>query len=146
MYKFPAQFALDSDGGYTVTFRDIPEAITQGDDLKEAKSAAVDALVTAMDFYFEDQRAVPNPSRAQAGELIVELPPSITAKIALLNLMLERKQRPVDLAKSMRVKPQEVTRILDLHHATKIDTLAGAFKALGHDLEVTIQPRIAETA
>lgn len=146
MFKFPAQFALDPDGGYTVTFRDIPEAITQGDDLEEAKAMAVDALVTAMDFYLEDGRAVPGPSRAQDGEVIVELPPSIGAKVSLVNLIYEKRLRPVDLAKSMGVKPQEVTRILDLHHTTKIDTLADAFRALGHDLEVTIKPRMVEMA
>ena len=146
MFKFPAEFAPDPDGGYTVTFRDIPEAITQGDDLEEAKAMAVDALVTAMDFYLEDGRAVPGASQAQAGEIIVELPPSIAAKVALVNLIIQKRQRPVDLAKSMGIKPQEVTRILDLHHATKIDTLADAFKALGHDLEVTIKPRMAEMA
>jgi len=30
----------------------------------------------------------------------------------------------MDLAKFMGIKPQEVTRILDLHHTTKIDALA----------------------
>jgi antitoxin HicB len=146
MFRFPAHFAPDPDGGFTVTFRDIPEAITQGDNLEDAKAMAVDALVTAMDFYFEEGRTVPNPSELVDEEMIVELPPSIGAKVSLLNLVIEKRQRPVDLAKAMGVKPQEVTRILDLHHATKIDTLADAFKALGHNLEVTIKPRIAELA
>ncbi len=140
MFKFPAQFAPDTDGGYTVTFRDIPEAITQGDTLAEAKAMAVHALVTAMDFYFEDGRAVPVPSKAKAGEVIVALPHSIAAKVALLNVLVERKQRPVDLAKSMGIKPQEVTLILDLRHATKIDTLAAAFEALGYDLDLAVSP------
>lgn len=34
------------------------------------------------------------------------------------------------------MKPQEVTRIVDAHHATKIDTLADAFVALGRRLEL----------
>jgi antitoxin HicB len=29
MVKFPALFEKDEGGGYVVTFRDIPEAITQ---------------------------------------------------------------------------------------------------------------------
>lgn len=141
MFKFPAQFAQDPDGGYIVTFRDIPEAITQGDDFHEAKAMAVDALITAMDFYFEEGRAVPNPSLLLADDIAVELPPSVGTKVALLNVILERRQRPVELAKAMGVKPQEVTRIMDLHHSTKIDTLAAAFKALGYELDVTIRKK-----
>jgi len=143
MFKFPARFAADPDGGYTVTFRDIPEAITQGDDLQEAQAMAVDALVTAMDFYFEDGRPVPAPSAAQDGEVAVALPPSIDAKVQLLNLFIASKKRPVDLAKSMGIKPQEVTRLLDLHHATKIDTLAAAFNALGYELELAVSAQDA---
>ena len=38
----------------------------------------------------------------------------------------------------MGVKPQEVTRILDLGHPTKIDTIHAAMKALGSDLALTV--------
>lgn len=43
-----------------------------------------------------------------------------------------------DLARATGVKPQEVTRILELHHATKIDTLADAFDALGYRLDLKV--------
>lgn len=138
MLKFPARFEPDPAGGYTVTFRDVPEAITQGDSMDEAQAMAADALVTAMDFYFEDGRPVPSPSARQDGEIDVALSPSVGAKVLLLNLFVQSNQRPVDLARAMGVKPQEVTRILDLHHATKIDTLADAFGALGYRLELKV--------
>jgi len=35
-----------------------PEALTCGDNLDDAKEMAQDALITAMDFYFEDRRSV----------------------------------------------------------------------------------------
>ena len=143
MFKFPALFEADPEGGFVVTFRDIPEAVTQGDTLAEAQAMAVDALVTAMDFYVEDRRPVPLPSQVQAGEYLVELPPSIAAKVLLLNTCLESRTRPADLARAMGIKPQEVTRILDLHHATKIDTLADAFRALGHELDIQVRPLAA---
>lgn len=137
MFSFPAKFEPDS-GGYVVTFRDIPEAITQGDSLEEARAAALDALVTAMDFYFEDSRPVPQPSKARRDEELIELPLSIAAKVLLLNEMAAQQLRPADLAKSMHVRPQEVTRIMDLHHATKIDTMAQAFAAMGKQLELRL--------
>ncbi|WP_315970459.1 type II toxin-antitoxin system HicB family antitoxin [Variovorax sp. PAMC26660] len=138
MLKFPAKFEPADEGGFVVTFRDVPEAITQGDTLEEAQAMAVDALVTAMDFYFEDGREVPRPSALQKDERLVELPLSVASKVELLNIVLKKKARPIDIARSMGIKPQEVTRILDLHHATKIDTMAQAFSALGYRLELKV--------
>jgi antitoxin HicB len=71
---YPARFAPDDANGYVVTFRDIPEAITQGDTLDEARIMAADALRTALEFYAEDGRPVPAPSAVQAGEELVTLP------------------------------------------------------------------------
>lgn len=136
--KYPATFTPAEEGGFVVTFRDIPEAITQGDDEAEALEMARDALVTAMDFYFEDRRQVPAPSAARKGERLIALPVSVAAKVLLLNAMIERQVRPADLARLMGIKPQEVTRILNLGHSTKIDTVADAFAALGLELDVVV--------
>jgi antitoxin HicB len=76
--EFYARFVHDTHGGYTVSFRDIPEALTQGDDLEDAKAMAADALRTALEFYLEDGRAVPTPSPAQEGEIAISLPQSST--------------------------------------------------------------------
>lgn len=137
--KYPATFAPAEEGGFVVTFRDIPEAITQGDDEAEALTEAQDALVTAMDFYFEDNRPVPAPSKARAGERLVGLPLSVSAKVLLLNAMIERQVRPSELARLMGIKPQEVNRIIDLGHNTKIDTVAEAMTALGRDLDLVVR-------
>lgn len=134
MFKYPVRLEAEPEGGFVVSFRDIPEALSQGDTREEALQMAEEALVTAMDFYFEDHRPVPLPSKAKRGEVLVALPPSLAAKVALLNLMLEKRVRPADLARTMHVKPQEVTRIMDLHHATKIDTISAAFAALNYEL------------
>lgn len=138
MLGFPALFEKDEGGGYFVSYRDIPEALTQGETLDEAREAARGALVTAMDFYIEDNRRVPDPSPVEANEEFIELPLSIGAKVLLLNEMIEKKIRAADLARAMQIKPQEVTRIMDLHHATKIDTLARAFSAVGRRLELRV--------
>lgn len=139
MLKFPARFEPADEGGYAVTFRDIPEAVTQGDTPEEAQAMATDALLTAMGFYFEKRRAVPDPSRALEGEKLISLPTSASAKVALLNAMVESKTRPSDLARGMGMSPQDVRRILDLRHVTKIDTISAAFKALGLELDLRVK-------
>lgn len=134
---YPAKLTKE-DNGYTVTFRDIPEAITCGDDLQDALSMAQDALITSMDFYFEDHRKVPLPSKAKRGEHLIELPVSIFAKVLLLNEMIEQNISNVELAKRIKVKPQEVQRIVNLNHTTKIDTISNALSALGKHLELSV--------
>ena len=136
--KYPARFEPAEEGGFVVSFRDIPEALTQGDTKEEALEMAADALLTAMDFYFEDRRPVPVPSRARRGEELVALPASTAAKVLLLNEMLAQQVKPAALAKRMGTTPQEVSRIVNLHHATKIDTIAAAITSLGRELEVRL--------
>lgn len=138
--KFPALFDPAPEGGFTVTFRDVPEAITEGDTLEEAEAMALDALVTAMEFYFDDGRPVPAPSKAKAGERVVALPASVVAKVHLLNARLASKMKSVDVARAMGIKPQELARVYDLKHATKIDTVAAALLAMGYELQLAIVP------
>lgn len=131
--NYPATFTPET-GGFVVTFRDIPEAITQGDDEADALEMARDVLLSAMDFYFEDKRPVPPPSAPLPGERMISLPLSVSAKVLLLNELINQGVRPSDLARRMGVKPQEINRVLDLGHATKIDTIAQAMAALGKTL------------
>ena len=136
--RFPAHFEAAPEGGFVVTFRDIPEAITQGDSESEALAMAEDVLVSSMDFYFEDRRLVPMPSKAMPGERLVELPPSLAAKVLLLNEMLRQRVSASELARRLSTRPQDVQRITDLSHATKIDKINEALHALGKRLELSI--------
>ncbi len=132
--RYPAHLETAPEGGFVVTFRDIPEAITQGDTEAEALEMAEDVLRSSMDFYFEDRRPVPMPSSALDGERLVGLP----AKVLLLNEMLLQKVSPSELARRLGTRPQDVQRITDLGHATKIDTLERAMLALGKRFELSL--------
>ena len=123
---------LRKDGKFIfVTFPDIPEAFTQGRDRAEALKAARDVLETAMDVYFDERRPVPAPSKPKRGQQVVALPASLSAKVLLLNEMLRQKVRPIELARRIGVTKQEVNRLTDLKHATKIDRIDAALRALG---------------
>lgn len=135
---YPTTLTPNGEGGYIVTFRDVPEAITEIWDKNELKETATDCLVTAVDFYIEDHRLFPAPSKTKKDDVIIQLPISISAKILLLNTMVSGNIRPVDLAKKMGIKPQEVNRIIDTGHTTKIDTIAKALSVLGKNLQLSI--------
>lgn len=89
--QYPAVFSPGPSGGYVITFPDIPEAITQGDTEAEAICMAEDALVTALDFYFEDQRAVPAPSQPKIGQRLVALPAALAERVRSFNAVLGRQ-------------------------------------------------------
>jgi len=137
MLSYPARIRRDGEG-FVVSFPDIPEALTGAATREEALAMAADALTTAMDFYFEDRRPVPAPSPAKRGQVVIDLPPSIGAKVLLLNEMLRQHVKPAELARRMNVRPQEVNRLTDLHHATKIDTISQALLAIGKRLELRL--------
>jgi antitoxin HicB len=128
---------LRKDGEYiTVSFPDIPEAHTFGNNREHALEMAKEALESALEFYFEDRRPVPAPSKAKRGQAVVELSASLSAKVLLLNEMLRQKVRPVELARRIGTTPQEVNRLTNIRHTSRIDGIAGALKALGKTLEM----------
>ena len=137
--RFPVTLTPDKvDGGFVVTFPDIPEAITQGDTVEEALAMAQDALETALEFYFEDKRAVPAPSKPKRGQNVIELSASLSAKVLLLNEMVTQNVRPAELARRLNTTPQEVNRLTNLRHTTRIDGIAAALHAMGRRLEISV--------
>lgn len=136
MLKYPANFEPAEEGGFVITFPDIPEAISQGEDVEDAMVHATDVLESALDWYLEDGRPIPTPSKPKRGQRLIELSASLSAKVLLVNEMLAQKVRPAELARRLKVTPQEVTRLIDVHHTTKIDGIAMALKALGKTLEM----------
>jgi len=127
--------SLRKDGKFLfVSFPDIPEAFTQGRNHAEALKAAADVLETAMDVYFDERRPVPPPSMPKRGQPVVELRPSVAAKVLLRNEMLRQNVRPIELARRIGVTRQEVNRLTNLKHATKIDRIDTALRALGKRL------------
>lgn len=136
-FLYPARVTRDGNE-FLVTFPDVPEAITTGATRDEALAMAVDALVTSMDFYFEDRRAVPLPSPIKRGQVGIELPASVAMKVLLLNELVDAGVRNAELARRMGTTAQEVTRLTDLHHPTKIDTIARALKTLGRSLDLRV--------
>jgi antitoxin HicB len=135
MRGYPANLRK-SEGFLVVSFPDIPEAHTQGVNRAEALAMAKEALELSMEFYFDDMRRVPMPSKPKRGQALVYLSPSVAAKVLLLNEMLRQKVRPIDLARRLGTTKQEVNRLTTLRHPTKIDRIDQALRALGKRLFV----------
>lgn len=103
MLIYPARIRPDGNR-FFVMFPDIPEALTDGGSREEAVANAADALETAMEFYFEDSRPVPPPSALKRGQVPIALPASLSAKVLLLNAMIEEGVTPSELARRLGVR------------------------------------------
>jgi antitoxin HicB len=66
----------------------------------------------------------------------LELPPSIAAKVVLMNEMVRQRVRPAELARRLNTNPRAVNRLVNLKCSLKIDGIDEALKALGKTLEV----------
>lgn len=59
---YPALFHKSEEGGFWVSFPDIPECFTQGDDMAQAYEMAVDALGLALTSRETEQQPLPDIS------------------------------------------------------------------------------------
>ena len=64
-YAYPFTMEPQPEGGFSVSFPDVPEVHTEGDTVGEARERAEDALVTGLSFYTDDARPLPVPSAAR---------------------------------------------------------------------------------
>ena len=135
---YPAKFTQE-DGAYIVTFRDVPESITQGGNFEEAMFLAEDVLICGLEFYFENDKPIPLPSEPQADEIMVYLSDIVYVKALLHNARLETEMSKAELARFMDVRPPEMQRILDPRHNTKLDTISRMLSKLGRQLKLSIE-------
>ena len=71
------------DGGYVVGCRDLPEAITRGESIRDAMVEAADCLEEAIASRIDDARDLRATSAARRGERAVSVPPSMALKAAV---------------------------------------------------------------
>lgn len=138
MWAYPVDLDADTNGTILVTFPDVPGAVTFGDDEEEALMRAPDALETVLAAYVKDQRDIPAASPAK-GRPTVALPALTAAKLALYETMRSQGVRKAELARRLGRHMPQVDRLLDLHHASRLDQVEAALAALGKRLCVEVQ-------
>ena len=138
-FNYPVKLTPDrKDGGYVVSCRDIPEAITQGNTIEQALADAEGALQAAIEGRIEDGMEVPAPSVPKRGERLVATPVTTALKAAVYLSMREQKISKSELARRMHIHEKEARRMLDPRHPTKVPTLERALAALGRRAEVAV--------
>ena len=101
MLDFPVVLSAQPEGGFVVTFPDVPEAITQGEDEEEALLYAVDALETALSFYVDARKNLPLASRPKRGQRTVRPSALEGAKLGVYQAMTEQGIKKAELARRL---------------------------------------------
>ena len=136
-HVYPATFSPEPEGGFTVTFRDLPEAITHGVDKGEAKTMATEVLELAIAERMARGEDIPPASESKAPDILVPIRPLLAAKAALHCALVRKRVSKSDLARRLGVDEAVVRRMLHPQRATRIDNVALALSALGITLQVT---------
>jgi antitoxin HicB len=136
LFQYPVLLKPAREGGFVVTCRDLPELITQGENLSDALAAASDAMDEVFAAYIAGKRNFPAASKARRGEYLVAPPAGTVAKAALCVAMREAGISNVQLARRLGVDEKEVRRMLDPHYGTKLPRIAEAIELLGKRLVI----------
>ncbi|MFZ1642615.1 MAG: type II toxin-antitoxin system HicB family antitoxin [Candidatus Contendobacter sp.] len=138
MLIYPVKLTPDDNGTLLVTFPDVPEAVTFGDDEAEALLRAEDALLVMLSAYMDDHQPIPEPSPLD-GRPGVALKVVAASKVALHNTLLATGKRKADLARMLNLAPTLVDRLLSLHHKSRIEQIETALAVLGKRLVIEVR-------
>ena len=138
MLDYPVTLEHDETSGTVlVQFVDIPWCHSVGDDEDEALLNAVDALETALEIYVEERRPLPVPSPAE-GRPVVRPCALEGVKLAIHQAMIEQGVRKAELARRTGWHMPQVERLLDLRHASRMEQIEAAARALGKTVEIRL--------
>ncbi len=99
--NYPVHLEAAEEGGFVVSFPNVPEAHTQGEDKDEALLRAVDALETALSFYTDDGHDLPQAGKAKRGQPLVRPSALACIKLAIYQTMRDQGVKKSELARRL---------------------------------------------
>ena len=138
LYAYPCELTPDEDGGFVVTFPDVPEAITGSDDRTDALAMAEDALATALAGYVHEKRAIPAPGHAADDPRLVAVPTVVAAKLALYSAMRAQGITKVELARRLGISESAVRKLANPDHRSHVSQVEKALRAVGRSIRVEV--------
>lgn len=136
-FIYGATITADPDGGFVVTFADVPEAITAGDNQEEAIHNAREALSLALRGIALAGRELPQPLATGGTPIAVEA--DTAAKLAVIVAFRDAGISKTELARRLGKTEAEARRILDPDHGSKIGLLQDALHALGQEIVISVR-------
>ena len=110
-FIYPAKIE-EEEGFFTVTFRDLLFALTDGESYEEALKEAVDCLNEALASCILGNEEIPIPTKVKEGEVLIIPCALIAAKVALYVAIKENGLNKTTLAQKLYVSEGIGRRLL----------------------------------
>ncbi|QTF10458.1 hypothetical protein HC231_22950 [Brenneria izadpanahii] len=139
MFNYPALVSFDEDSGqYEILYRDFKNLTSTAFTEEDIVLEAARWLTEIIGEYIDSRIPIPQPSALQHDEIRIHLPVLVNLKAALHNAMIQTGTRKADLARKLNQKGPQIDRLLDVNHASKIETLEQALYLLGYEVSVSV--------
>ena len=144
MLAYGINVVPDDNGTFLVTCPAFPEVTTFSDTVDEARQASLGAIeeaIAARISYGEPlSPPVPHAENVPAVDSpLVKLPILIALKVQLYIMLRESGITRAELSRRLGWHREQVDRLFRLDHASRLDRLEAAFKALHRELDVEIR-------
>ncbi len=136
--RYAAVLEAQPEGGFTVTFPDIPEAITEGDTREEALFHAADVLTLCLDERIESGDALP-AAKSVKGGVWVEPAAAIQAAMAVRTSRQAQGRTLAELARSLGTSWAAAQKLESPRANPTIKQLERTAAALGKRLVLSIE-------
>ncbi len=143
MLSYYADFEIDpKDGGFVVRFPDFGYGATQGDTVEEATEMAGDLLRNLIQESIRRSTPLPRAARLKRRRnsqiRLISLAALDSAKAELYAAFLTSGLTKAEFARRIHIAKANVDRLFDLDHASRLDQIEVAFRALGKRLNVVV--------
>ena len=116
--------------------REFPEVAGVGQNPVEAEENLKEMIYGELIHRIASRQIVPFPRQVAKRQRVIVFSMLVAAKVCLSNCMIKKNVQKTELAKKMNFHLPQISRLLDLDHATKIQTLEEALAKLGKRLTV----------
>jgi len=122
-----------------VTFPGLPWGVTSGATVAEALANAEDCLVVVVTSLINDGEVVPEPVAGEFDYFVV-LPEDVALKLAFYRAFKESGISKAELGRRLGWRTQQVARLFDATHHTRVDHLFRAIRVLGKRVAISLEP------
>ncbi|HEX3897054.1 MAG TPA: type II toxin-antitoxin system HicB family antitoxin [Rudaea sp.] len=136
-FHYAAILSPQKGGGFTVTFPDLPEAITEGDDRESALFNAQDVLTLCLEQRLEDGEEIP-PARRISKGVWIEPAASIQAALLVRTFRQAQGKSVADMARALHTSWPAAQRLEQPGGNPTLRQLERAADALGKRLVITL--------
>jgi antitoxin HicB len=134
MLTYRLNLEPDDNGTLLVTCPAFPEVTTFGENEADAIAHAVNAVEEAIAARISEREPLPRPERGK-----LRLPLQTALKAALYETLRQSNITRAELGRRLGWKREQVDRLFRLDHASRLDQLEAAFRALHREADVQIR-------